>query len=540
MIKFDYSNSFFLPDWSEDTSNLLLKPMRWAFDYKLVDVANRTMRDISINNKALKIFAGFVAFTVLLPFTMIGVLLSHCSASRARSLNSVLQFVQPNNEQTTPVVSQRRAQPTLEEQQPSQTAVADVVQRKKRPERPMPSACIHYLLSAEHPSLAALDMTPEKSLADYEKHKDNFETIRDYVEYAYHDMSFRKPLDLDRVHQNFAAFAYAMLENGQLKERVKLFTKEYQTSADYKERTHDTHKCFDMVPIVAKLVLVKYLNSQTVPPSPDFQAKMAVLNECFGDSVYAAARQIFKSEEDTTEFVPKHPYSKFGVLFCSFATLNGLNYREFLSDQKHDYSNNQQYSYKIKQEFLDYGITLATLCHKLQLPEVVRGLFQAWDCESRLDHYGFTRKFLECHADDEDDIRALFVASWKNFSKPSDDNYDKLFLNIAANIQYEDHFYLAWDTLIQSKTPWKKIFAESLRKNEHAGFNLNMLGVDRLGLRPRDLLKTREDQLTSALDPFLAKDPIGIVQQYVNINGEAELQSESPAKQEIDPPQDLE
>lgn len=96
------------PDWQERVSNTCLHPLRTAFGYKTVKIVGGSIQDEPIRNIAKAIVAGFAALTLLLPLTITGVILLHCSKSRLQPIQ-ILPLRQPTI--ANPPIPQAKEEP---------------------------------------------------------------------------------------------------------------------------------------------------------------------------------------------------------------------------------------------------------------------------------------------------------------------------------------------------------------------------------------------------------------------------------------------
>lgn len=82
---FDYRNAEFKPDWEETISNICLYFLRTAHNnYKVIKVATGESVE-KTNRLAICLFAGFLAFTIFIPFTLAGLALLNDSKSHSKS-----------------------------------------------------------------------------------------------------------------------------------------------------------------------------------------------------------------------------------------------------------------------------------------------------------------------------------------------------------------------------------------------------------------------------------------------------------------------
>lgn len=102
LVELDKPTIAYTPDWQEKGSDFCLYFLRTALGStcRLNDKADQAIIERT-NSEALKAFAGFVAFTLWLPITFVGIILWACSTSHGQAYEAALNVLQaqPSSQQ---------------------------------------------------------------------------------------------------------------------------------------------------------------------------------------------------------------------------------------------------------------------------------------------------------------------------------------------------------------------------------------------------------------------------------------------------------
>lgn len=304
-IRFDRSHYAEKADWKEKVSDCLLTPLHLSTGFFRYKAGTADMVPMRVNSAAITILSGIIALTLLLPFTIAGVIIRRYSATHQRCISLARRSFPPRNSspsierpppQHTPAITTQSEQAPVLSEAPQRQLAPDYIYRGKD-ER----------LSGEL-SLASLSMTPEKARDLYRKHRKEPDTLKQIVDQTLTDLDrfLENPLISTLIINHLVAFSLEALNVSGSKRNKFLF------SLIEKKGVKGSF---------CRAVLDAFLEQETIPPQPGFLRKMKVLIQA--NTEEGTLRDRHKEE------IPRF-YSKARVLDYAYMTVEAFKDKDFL------------------------------------------------------------------------------------------------------------------------------------------------------------------------------------------------------------------